>query len=65
MKGKARIIFEYLSAFMVISLLLLAIGGVVLVKFYGDELQDFVVEQVNYRLDSTIDVEEVSVKPEL
>ncbi len=62
MKGKARIIFEYLSAFVVISLLLLAIGGVVMVKFYGDELKDFVVEQVNMRLDSTIDVEEVSVK---
>ncbi len=62
MKGKTRIIFEYLSAFVVISLLLLAIGGVVVVKFYGDELKDFVVEQVNMRLDSTIDVEEVSVK---
>jgi len=62
MKGKARIIFEYLSAFMVIVLLLLAIGGVVVVKFYGDELKDFVVEQLNNRLDSTIDIEEVSVK---
>jgi hypothetical protein len=62
MKGKTRIIFEYLSAFVVISLLLLAIGGVVVVKFYGDELKDFVVEQVNMRLDSTIDVEEVSVR---
>jgi hypothetical protein len=62
MKGKARIIFEYLSAFVVIVLLLLAIGGVVVVKFYGEKLQDFVVEQVNNRLDSTIEVEEVSVK---
>lgn len=62
MKGKTRILLEYLSAFMVIALLLLAIGGVVVVKFYGEELQEFVVEQVNNRLDSTIDVEEISVK---
>jgi len=47
---------------MVIVLLLLAIGGVVMVKFYGDELQDKVMDQVNERLESTIDVEEVSVK---
>jgi hypothetical protein len=62
MKRRARIIVEYLAAFTGIVALLLAIGGVVLVKFYGEELQDFVMEQVNERLDSTIDVEEVSVK---
>lgn len=62
MKRQVRIIFEYLVAFMGIVLLLLAIGGVVVVKFYGDELQDKVMEQVNDRLDSKIDVEEVSVK---
>lgn len=62
MKRQARIIFEYLFAFVVIALLLLAIGGVVVVKFYGDELQDRVIEQVNMRLDSKIEVEEVSVK---
>lgn len=62
MKRQARIIFEYLFAFVVIIFLLLAIGGVVVVKFYGDELQDKVIEQVNMRLDSKIDVEEVSVK---
>lgn len=62
MKRQARIIFEYLFAFVVIIFLLLAIGGVVVVKFYGDELQDRVIEQVNMRLDSKIDVEEVSVK---
>jgi len=62
MKRRARIIVEYLAAFMGIVLLLLTIGGVVVVKFYGDELQDVVMEQVNDRLESTIDVEEVSVK---
>jgi len=62
MKRRGRIIIEYLSAFMVILLLLLAIGGVVVVKFYGEELQDKVMDQVNNRLDSTIDVEDVSVK---
>lgn len=62
MKRRARVIFEYLAAFVGIGLLLLAIGGVVVVKFYGEELQEFVMEQVNDRLDSTIDVGEVSVK---
>jgi hypothetical protein len=62
MKRRARVIFEYLAAFIGIVVLLMAIGGVVVVKFYGEELQEFVMEQVNDRLDSTIDVEEVSVK---
>lgn len=62
MKRPGRTIIEYLAAFVVIVLLLLAIGGVLMVKFYGDELQDVVMVQVNERLQSTIDVEEVSVK---
>lgn len=62
MKKQARIILEYLAAFIVISLLLLAIAGVVVVKFYGDDLQTYVMDQVNNRLDSKIDVEEISVK---
>jgi len=62
MKRQARTILEYLSVFMLITLLLLAIVGVVVVKFYGEELQEYVIEQVNNRIDSTIDVKEVSVR---
>lgn len=62
MKRRARIILEYLSAFVLISLLLLAIAGVVVVKFYGNDLQAYVMDQVNNRLDSKVNVEEVSVR---
>lgn len=62
MKRQARIILEYLSAFVLIALLLLAITGVVVVKFYGDDLKSYVMDQVNNRLDSKVDVENVSVK---
>ncbi len=43
-------------------MLLLAISGVVVVKFYGDDLKTFVMEQINHRLDSKVDVDEISVK---
>lgn len=62
MKRRARTILEYLSAFVLISLLLLAIAGVVVVKFYGNDLQAYVMDQVNNRLDSKVNVEEVSVR---
>ncbi|MFH0759355.1 MAG: AsmA-like C-terminal region-containing protein [Bacteroidota bacterium] len=62
MRQKIRIILEYMAAFMVITLLMLSIAGVVVVKFHGDDLKAFVMEQVNDRLDSKVDVEEVSVK---
>jgi len=47
--------------FLVIALLLLSITGVIVVKFYGEDLQDYVVDQVNLRLDSKVYVEEASV----
>jgi hypothetical protein len=62
MRLRLRLILEYLSAFLLIALLLMAIIGVVVVKFYGDQLQTFVMEQVNQRLDSKVDVGDVSVK---
>ncbi len=43
-------------------MLLITIAGVVVVKFYGDDLQEHVMELVNQRLDTKADVEEVSVK---
>ena len=62
MRKRIRIILEYVVAFVVIILLMLAIAGVVVVKFYGDDLKLFVMEQVNERLDTKVDVEEISVK---
>lgn len=62
MKRYVRIIFEYLLAFVLITLLLLAITGVIVVKFHGDDLQAYVMDQVNNRLDSKVNVDEVSVK---
>ncbi len=62
MKKRFRIILEYLSAFVLIVMLLLTISGVVVVKFYGDDLKTFVMEQINHRLDSKVDVDEISVK---
>ena len=62
MKRQVRIIGEYLSAFVIITLLLLAIIGVIVVKFYGDDLQSYVMDQVNNRLDSKVDVKRVSVR---
>ena len=58
---RIRIILEYLLGFLVIALLLLSITGVIVVKFYGEDLQDYVVDQVNLRLDSKVYVEEASV----
>lgn len=62
MKRKLRILLEYLSAFVLIFLLLLAIVSVVVVKFYGDDLKLYAMEVVNDRLDSKVDVEEIDVR---
>ncbi|MCD4709676.1 MAG: AsmA-like C-terminal region-containing protein [Bacteroidales bacterium] len=62
MKQRLRIILEYLSAFVLIIMLLLTIASVVVVKFYGDDLKAYVMEQINHRLDSKVDVEEITVK---
>ncbi len=62
MARRIRIIFEYALAFVMILLLLMAIAGVVVVKFYGDDLQEYVMQQVNDHFDAKIDVEDVSVK---
>jgi hypothetical protein len=62
MARRIRIIVEYALAFVLILLLLVAIAGVIAVKFYGDNLQEYVMQQVNDRLDTKVDVEDVSVK---
>jgi len=58
----ARIIIEYLIAFLLIISLLMAIAGVIVVKFYGEDLQSYVIREVNERLDSKVYVEEADVK---
>jgi hypothetical protein len=62
MKQRIRILVEYILAIMVVVLLVIAIAGVVVVKFYGDDLQDFVMQEVNERLDAKVDVKDVSVR---
>jgi hypothetical protein len=62
MKKRLRILFEYLSAAVLIILLLITITSVVVVKFYGDDLKSFVMDQINHRLDSKVDVDEITVK---
>jgi len=61
MKKRLRILFEYLSATLLIILLLTAITVVVVVKYYGEDLKSFVMEQINHRLDSKVDVDEITV----
>lgn len=62
MKHKLRILLEYLSAFVLIVFLLLAIAGVVVVKYYGEDLKIYVMDVVNDHLDTKIDVQEIDVK---
>jgi hypothetical protein len=61
MRKRLRILIEYLSATLLIILLLLAIAGVVVLKFYGEDLKVFVMDQINHRLDAKVDVSEISV----
>ena len=62
MRKRLLIILEYLSALVLIVMLLLTISSVIAVKFHGDDLKAFVMEQINHRLDSKVDVEEITVK---
>ena len=62
MKQRLRAILEYLSAFVLIILLLFSIAGLIVVKFYGDDLKVHVMEEINVRLDTKVDVDEISVK---
>ncbi len=62
MKGRLRILVEYLAASLLVFLLMLAIAGVVVVKYHGEELRSYVMHQINNRLDSSVKVGEASVK---
>ena len=62
MGRRIRIILEYILGFCMILLLIIAIASVIVVKFHGDDLQEYVMEEVNDRLDTKINVESVSVR---
>jgi hypothetical protein len=57
-----KIILEYVLAVVLIALLLFSITSVVLVKFYGEDLQSYVIREINTRLDSKVDVERMAVR---
>ena len=57
-----RIIFEYVLGIVLITLLLFSITSVVVVKFYGEDLQSQVIREINDRLDTKFQVDEVSVR---
>ncbi len=58
---KIRIFFEYLAALLIISFLLSFIAGVVIAKFYGDDLQEHAMELLNEQLDTKVTVEEIGI----
>lgn len=62
MPGRLRIILEFAAGFVVILLLVTAIAGVVVVKFHGEELEAYFMDELNETLDTNVDVEDISVK---
>lgn len=58
---KTRIFIEYLAAFLIISFLLSVIAGVVVAKFYGDDLQEHAMGLLNEQLDTKVTVEEIGI----
>ncbi len=52
---------EYLAAVLLIVLLLAAIGGVIVVKFYGDDVKHYALEEINAALDTKVTVENIAV----
>lgn len=58
---KIRAFLEYLAAFLIIFLLLSVITSVVIVKFYGDDVQEYTMDLINDQLDARISVGEVGI----
>ncbi len=58
---KIRIFVEYMAAFLIIFVLLSVITSVVIVKFYGDDVQEYTLELINEQLDTKISVGEVGI----
>ena len=58
---RIRIFIEYLAAFVIIFLLLFAIGSAIVIKYYGDEVKKYTMELVNDQVDTKIYVKEVGI----
>ncbi|HDR68423.1 MAG TPA: hypothetical protein ENN61_05165, partial [Bacteroidaceae bacterium] len=58
---RIRIIIEYLFAFLLVSILILAIFSTVAVKFYGDELQSKVIRVINSKIDTKLYAEQINI----
>jgi len=58
---KIRIFLEYLAAFLIIFVLLSVITSVVIVKFYGDDVQEYTMDLLNDQLDTKIAVGEMGI----
>lgn len=61
MKRALRRILEYLAAITLIILLLLSIAGVVAVKFYGEDLKAYSIEQINQRIDTRVEMDSLEL----
>ncbi len=58
---KIRTFFEYLAAFVLILILLSVITSVIIVKFYGEEIQDYAMESINSQLDTKFSIDEAGI----
>lgn len=58
---RIRVFLEYLAAFLIIFVLLSVITSVVVVKFYGDDVQEYTMDLINDQLDTKISVGEVGI----
>ncbi|MDF1571506.1 MAG: AsmA-like C-terminal region-containing protein [Bacteroidales bacterium] len=58
---KIRIFLEYLAAFLIIFVLLSVITSIVIVKFYGDDVQEYTMDLINDQLDTKISVGEMGI----
>ncbi|MFZ5939658.1 MAG: AsmA-like C-terminal region-containing protein [Bacteroidota bacterium] len=61
MLKKIKKYLEYAAALLLIFFLVLAIGGVVLVRFYEDEVKEYALKEINASLDTRITVENIEV----
>ncbi len=61
MVRKIRVFLEYLAAFLIIFVLLSVITSVVIVKFYGDDVQEYTMDLINDQLDTKVSVGEAGI----
>jgi len=61
MLRRFRKYIEYLGAFLLILMLISAIGGVIIVRFYGNDVKQYAIEELNNRMDTKISVGNLDV----